>query len=210
MNVKLYSYWRSSSSHRVRIALSFKGIAHEIVPVNLLASEQSSEPHKSRAPSGYVPALEIDGEVFVESVAIIELLDELFPEARLYPKDARDRARVRALVETVNSGIQPLQNLSVLLRHSDDHDARNAWGAHFNARGLQVFERLMDRGPKGKFAYGDVFSAADVFLIPQVLSAKRFGVDVSRFPLISAAIASSADLPFVKSAAPEAQVDAPR
>ncbi len=210
MNVKLYSYWRSSSSHRVRIALSFKGIAHEIVPVNLLGSEQTSDAHKSRAPSGYVPALEIDGEVFVESVAIIELLDELFPEARLYPKDARDRARVRALVETVNSGIQPLQNLNVLLRHSSDHDARNAWANHFNARGLEVFERLMERGPKGKFAYGDAFSAADVFLIPQVLSAKRFGVDVSKFPRISAAIEASADLPFVKSAAPEAQIDAPR
>ena len=212
MNVKLYSYWRSSSSHRVRIALDFKGIAHEIVPVNLLGGEHASDAHKSRAPSGYVPALEIDGEVFVESVAIIELLDDLVPEALLYPQDARDRARVRALVETVNSGIQPLQNLSVLLRHSNDHDARNAWGAHFNARGLEVFERLMERGPKGKgkFAYGDVFSAADVFLIPQVFSAKRFGVDVSRFPLISAAIAASHDLPFVKSAAPEAQVDAPR
>ena len=131
----------------------------------------------------------------------------------LIKKDARERAHVRALVETVNSGIQPLQNLNVLLRHSSDHDTRNAWANHYNARGLEVFERLMERGRKGKdgkFAYGDAFSAADVFLIPQVLSAKRFGVDVSKFPLISAAIASSADLPFVKSAAPEAQIDAPR
>jgi maleylpyruvate isomerase len=210
MKVKLYSYWRSSSSHRVRIALAFKGIAYETVPVNLLGNEQSSDAHKSRAPSGYVPALEIDGEVFVESVAMIELLDDLFPEARLYPKDARDRARVRALVETVNSGTQPLQNLSVLLRHSSDHDARNAWAHHFNARGLEVFEHLMERNPRGRFAYGDAFSAADVFLIPQVASAKRFGVDVSKFPLISTAIATTADLPFVKSAAPEAQPDAPR
>ncbi len=213
MNVKLYSYWRSSSSQRVRIALAFKGIEHELVPVNLLGGEHASAEHLTRAPSGYVPALEIDGEVFVESVAIIELLDELFPEVRLYPKDARDRARVRALVETVSSGIQPLQNLNVLLRHSNDHDARNAWAKHYNARGLDVFERLMERGRErnpGRFAFGDAFSAADVFLIPQVLSAKRFGVDVSKFPLVSAAIAATADLPFVKSAAPEAQPDAPR
>jgi maleylpyruvate isomerase len=210
MNVKLYSYWRSSSSHRVRIALGFKGIAHELVPVNLLGGEHAAAEHMARAPSGYVPALEIDGEVFVESVAMIELLDDLFPEVRLYPKDARERAHVRALVETVNSGIQPLQNLNVLLRHSSDHDARNAWAHHYNARGLEVFERLMERGPKGRFAFGDAFSAADVFLIPQVLSAKRFGVDVAKFPRISAAIEASSDLPFVKSAAPEAQPDAPR
>ncbi len=210
MKVKLYSYWRSSSSHRVRIALAFKGIEFETAAVNLLGGEHASAEHKSRAPSGYVPALEIDGEVFVESVAIIELLDDLFPDVRLYPKNPRDRARVRALVETVNAGTQPLQNLSVLLRHSSDHDTRNAWANHFNARGLEVFERLMEKNPRGRFAYADAFSAADVFLIPQVVSAKRFGVDVSQFPLISAAIATTADLPFVKSAAPEAQPDAPR
>ena len=210
MHVRLYSYWRSSSSHRVRIALGFKGIAHETVTVNLLGGEQRSEIHTARAANQSVPALEIDGEVFIESVAIIELLDDLFPEVRLYPKDARERARVRALVETVNAGIQPLQNLQVLLRHSEDHDARNAWAHHFNARGLEVIERLMERNGPGRFAFGDAFGAADCFLIPQAASAKRFGVDLAKFPRVSAALAASADLPFVVAAAPENQPDAPK
>lgn len=214
MNITLYSYWRSSSSQRVRIALGFKGIEHRLVPVNLLERQHQSAEHSARAASQYVPTLEVDGETFIESVAICELLDDLFPHALLYPKDAFDRARVRALVETVNAGTQPLQNLSVMLRHSSDHDARNAWAKHFNERGLEVFERLMERheahGARGPFAYGNAFGAADVFLIPQVASAKRFGVDLEKFPRVRRAIAATADLPFVKSAAPESQPDMPK
>ena len=210
MKVTLYSYWRSSSSHRVRIALGFKGIPFETVGVNLLGGEQASDEHKTRAPNGYVPALTIDGDTYVESVAIIELLDDLFQDVSLFPKKPRDRARVRALVETINSGVQPLQNLAVLLRHSDDHDKRTEWAKHFNARGLEVFEHLMERNGDGPFAFRDAFSAADCFLIPQVVSAKRFGVDVSQFPRVSRAIATTENLPFVKSAAPEAQPDAPK
>lgn len=211
-SLTLYSYWRSSSSHRVRIALGFKGLEHKMITVNLLGGEQQSEEHAKRAPHRYVPALEIDGETFIESVAILELLDDLFVEAPLYPKRALERARVRALVETVNAGTQPLQNLNVMLRHSNDHDVRNAWGAHFNARGLEVFERLIERnesrGISGRFAYGDNFTAADACLIPQVFSAKRFGVDVSKFPRVSRAIETTANLPFVVAAAPENQPDA--
>lgn len=214
MNITLYSYWRSSSSHRVRIALGFKGIAHRTVTVNLLGNEQQSDEHTKRAPHQYVPALEVDGETFIESVAIMELLDDLFAEAPLYPKKALERARVRALVETINAGTQPLQNLQVLVRHSQDHDTRNAWAHHFNARGLEVFERLIERnesrGISGRFAYGDNFSAADACLIPQVSSALRFGVDMSKFPRVSRAIATTAELPFVIAAAPENQPDTPR
>jgi maleylacetoacetate isomerase len=213
MKVTLYSYWRSSSSHRVRIALAFKGIEHTTVPVNLLGGEQRSETHTARAANQYVPALDVDGEVFIESVAIVELLDDLFPDVPLFPKDARERARVRALVETVNAGIQPLQNLAVLLRHSEDHDERQAWGKHFNARGLEVFERLIERnearGVRGSFAYGDHFTAADVYLIPQAASALRFGVDLASYPRVLRAIETTAKLPFVLAAAPEAQPDAP-
>jgi maleylacetoacetate isomerase len=212
MHLTLYTYWRSSSSHRVRIALGYKGIAHDVVTVNLLGGEQSAEEHKETLVSGYVPALKVDNETFSESVAIIELLDDLFPAKPLYPRDAMARARVRALVETINSGIQPLQNLSVLVRHSSDHDARNAWAHHFVSRGLEVFEQLMARNEphgKGRFAYGDELTAADVFLIPQVASAKRFGVDLAKFPRISGAIAASAELSFVVATAPEKQPDAP-
>lgn len=214
MKITLYSYWRSSSSHRVRIALGFKGIEHRVVAVNLATGEQHSAEHTKRVPNGYVPALEVDGEVFIESVAIMELLDDLFAEVPLYPKKKFDRARVRALVETVNAGTQPLQNLNVLLRHSDDHDARNAWAHHYNARGLEVFERLIEQneshGISGRFAYGDAFTAADVCLIPQVFSAKRFGVDVSKFPRVMRAIDATEKLPFVVAAAPENQPDAPK
>jgi maleylacetoacetate isomerase len=213
MHLTLYSYWRSSASHRVRLALGYKGIAHDVITVNLLGGEQSSDEHIGRAPSGYVPALKIDDESFVESVAIIELLDDLFPQKPLYPRTAVDRARVRALVETVNAGIQPLQNLNVLTRYSTDHAARDAWARHYNARGLEVFERLMERndarGVRGKFAYGDEFTAADALLIPQVGAAKRFGVDMTKLPRVSAVIAHSAELPFVVSAAPENQPDTP-
>jgi maleylacetoacetate isomerase len=213
-SITLYSYWRSSSSHRVRIALGFKGIEHRVVTVNLLGGEQQSEEHTKRAPHQYVPALEIDGETFIESVAMMELLDDLFHEAPLYPKRALERARVRALVETVNAGIQPLQNLNVMVRHSSDHDTRNAWAAHFNARGLEVFEKLIERnesrGISGRFAYGDNFTAADACLIPQVLSAKRFGVDIEKFPRVARAIETTQHLPFVVAAAPENQPDAPR
>ena len=214
MHVTLYSYWRSSSSHRVRIALAYKEIAHDVVTVNLLAGEQSSDEHKKRAPSGYVPALKIDDEMFVESVAMMELLDDLFSGKPLYPRDAIGKARVRALVETVNAGIQPLQNLSVLLRHSDDHDTRNAWAKHFVTRGLEVFERLMERneerGIRGEYVYGDDFGAADCVLIPQIASARRFGVDLSVLPRISAVDKATAKLPFVMTAAPENQPDAPK
>jgi maleylpyruvate isomerase len=210
----LYTYWRSSSSHRVRLALGYKRLQYRSVGVNLLANEQSGPAHSARAPNAYVPSLEMDGEVFVESVAILELLEELHPDPPLYPKAPKDRARVRAMVETVNAGVQPLQNLAVLMRHSEDHDERIAWARHFNARGLGVLERMMDqndaRGVRGPFAYGAAFGAADVMMIPQLASAVRFGVDLAPFPRVRSAVEASADLPFVKAAAPEAQPDAPK
>jgi maleylpyruvate isomerase len=214
MKITLYSYWRSSSSHRVRIALGYKGVAHDVVTVNLLGGEQSSPEHKKRAASGYVPALRIDDETFVESVALVELLDDLFTAKPLYPREPFARARVRALVETVNAGIQPLQNLSVIVRHSSDKDERNAWSHHFIERGLEVFEQLMERneehGVKGRFAYGDEFTAADVFLIPQITAARRFGVDMAKFPRVNAAVTASDAFPFVAAAAPENQPDTPK
>src|SRR5690349_16915837 len=110
----LYNYWRSSSSHRVRIALALKGIDYEYVAVNLLEGEQRKETYKARSPTGRVPCLVLDGESFVESVAIIEMLEERFPEPPVYPSGHVGRARVRALVEIVNSATQPYQNNTLL------------------------------------------------------------------------------------------------
>jgi maleylpyruvate isomerase len=209
--VVLYGYWRSSSSYRVRLALAYKRVAYEPVAVNLLAGEQRGETHAARSPTGYVPCLEVDGQRFIESVAILELLDDLFPEAPLYPKDPYERARVRAMVEVVASGIQPLQNLAVLARVSDDGAVKKSWAAHFNAKGLAAFARLVAEDPsssEGPFCHGRSLTAADVALVPQVYSARRFGVDVGAWPRLVVAEAATLAVPGMIDATPERQPDA--
>ncbi len=215
--VVLYTYWRSSSSYRVRLALGYKRVAFESVFVNLLEGAQLRPEYKENNPAGWLPCLVVDGEPFTESVAILELLDDLVPAPPLYPRDPVHRARVRALVETVNSGTQPLQNTSVLARVSDDPAARAAWGAHFNARGLATLEALIARyrspgsaggGVKGPFAYGETFGAADACLVPQVYSARRFKVDLAPYPLVVAAEQAALALPELRAALPENQGDA--
>lgn len=209
----LHTYWRSSASHRVRLALGFKGLAYEPVFVNLLEGAQKSEAHRAKNPIGYLPCLEIDGATFVESTAILELLEDLHPEPALLPKSPHDRARVRALVQYVNAGIQPLQNLVVLEKLGEDKDRRTAWLQHFIGRGLGAFDAMVaryeaDLGLKGPFAYGDRFSMADVLLLPQCYAARRYGVDLARFPRVARAEEASKDLDFVKKAHPDAQPDA--
>ena len=208
----LYSYWRSSSSFRVRFALAAKKLPFEMVTVNLLAGEQNSAEHIARSPTGHVPCLVVDGRPMIESVAIIELLEDLFPEPALYPKDPWAKAQVRVLVEIVNAGIQPLQNLKVMARVSTDPAARKEWGAHFNAKGLAAFESMLEiyskEGIRGKYTYGDSLTAADIFLLPQVYSAKRFDVDVTKFPRVHAVSEALMELDAAKAAVPENQPDA--
>lgn len=210
----LYNYWRSSSSHRVRIALELKGLPYEYVAVDLLRGDHSTEQHLARSPTGFVPCLVVDGVPYVESVAIVELLDEWFPSPRLYPGSPHDRARVRALVEIVNSGTQPFQNRHVLLHLSQDATAQKEWAAHFVARGLESFQRAMEAnardGVAGTYAYGNEPTAADAFLVPQVIAARRFGVDLARFPRVVAAFDAASALEAVKRAAPERQPDSPK
>ncbi len=210
--VVLYSYWRSSSSHRVRIALNLKSIDYRYVAVNLLADEQSAGPHMARSPTGYVPCLALDGRTFVESVAIVELLEERFPDPALYPRDPYERARVRALVEIVNSGIQPLQNRHVTLFLSSDTQVQQRWLQHFLGRGLQSLEAAMAaherEGVHGPYAYGVTPTAADVFLVPQIVSARRFHVDLAPFARITRAFEASMQLGAFQRAAPEQQPDA--
>jgi maleylpyruvate isomerase len=213
----LFGYWRSSSSHRVRIALNLKNLAYEYVPVNLLEGEQLGEAHRTRSPTGYVPCLVLDGAFYVESVAIIELLEERFPAPRLYPGDAHGRARVRAMVEIVNSGTQPLQNTGVL-KHlaslGQDAEGQKAWLRHFVGRGLASLERAMAEnaraGASGMFAYGRSPTAADAYLVPQVDSARRFGVDLTECPRVVAAYQAAMRLEAFQRAAPDRQPDAPK
>jgi len=220
-NIVLYTYWRSSSSYRVRFALAAKGIAYESVPINLLQGEQRHPSHAARSPTGFIPCLVVDGKPLVESVAIIELLEELFPDPPLYPRDPWGRARVRALVEIVNAGTQPLQNMSVLDRLSsvhgrkeDDAEVRKAWIRHFVARGLAAFEGLMaaneKEGVEGPFAYGATLTAADIYLVPQMYNAQRYGVDLAPYPRAVAAAEMALQTDAAQAALPERQGDAKR
>lgn len=213
----LHTYWRSSSAYRVRLALAYKGLAYEPRFVNLLANEQKDPDFVTQSPMGYVPCLVVDGKPFVESVAIIELLDELHPDPPLLPGTPEDRARVRALVEIINAGTQPLQNLAVLAhvgeQFGDAHDTRVAWMRHFMIRGLTAFETLLERheheaGRASTFCYGTAFGMADVYLLPQLYGARRVNVDLSRFPRILRAEKACQTLSLLVAAHPEAQPDA--
>lgn len=212
----LFGYWRSSSSHRVRIALALKGLDYEYAAIDLLAGAQQSAAHRSRSPTRYVPCLVLDGVAYVESVAIVELLDERFPVPGLYPRDAHGRARVRALVEMVNSGTQPLQNRGVLEHLAglgQDAEGQKAWLHHFVGKGLAALERALAdiarEGVAGPFAFGATPTAADVFLVPQVDAARRFGVDLSGCPRVVGVYDVAMQLEAFQEAAPQRQPDAP-
>jgi maleylacetoacetate isomerase len=211
----LYHYWRSSSSWRVRWALSIKGVEHDAVAVDLRAGEQHAPIHLARNPMGHVPALVMGDRCLGESVAIFEYLEETIPSPPLYPTDPWLRARTRQIVELVNAGVQPLQNLGVLGTHSHEPARQKLWAAAWNARGLSALETLLgvleaERGGPSKFCIGDTLTAADLFLVPQVYSARRFDVDVSVFPRVLAIEHAAMATPHAEAALPERQPDAPR
>jgi maleylacetoacetate isomerase len=211
----LYQFWRSSASWRVRWALAAKRIPFESAVVDLQTGAQNSPEHLARNPMGRVPVLAIDGVLLTESVAIIEYLEERFPEPKLYPSSPLDRARVRQIVELVNSGVQPLQNTSVYKRHSSDDEAQKRWIRHWNEYGLEALEQLIgsiaaETGFDGPYAFGACFTAADIFLVPQVASARRFGVDLSKFARVARAEAAALTEPHAKGALPDNQPGAPR
>ncbi len=213
MNLTLFAYWRSSSSWRVRIALGLKGAPFALVPVNLLAGEQFDPAHRARNPSGQVPVLEVeDGGRIVrlaQSMAILEWLDEVLPEPALLPRDPGGRARVRALAEHVNSGIQPYQN-AIVLRRVDElvPGGARAWAAEWNRRGLDALEEAVRDGA-GRFCHGDAPGLADCYLVPQLHSARRFGVDLAPYPTLRRIDAACAALPAFQAAHPDRQPDAP-
>jgi len=208
----LYTYWRSSSAYRVRLGIALKGLPYRSVFVNLLKDEQREGAHVARSPMGFVPCLEVGGKPFIESVAILELVEELSPERPLLPRDPFARARVRGLVEIINAGTQPLQNLAVLKHLSSDVEVRKEWTRHWIARGLAAFEAQMAHheadGVKGRFAFGDAPTMADCFLLPMIYNARRYHVDLAPLPRIRAACDAFAATEAAKAAAPEAQPDA--
>lgn len=210
----LYQFWRSSASWRVRWALAIKGVPFTSVPVDILHGEQLTDEHRARNPMTHVPALFIDGHWLAESVSILEYLEETRPSTPLYPKDHFARARVRQLVEMVNSGIQPLQNVVVQARHSPDPEEQKVFARFFNERGLAAAEALLgtiaDEIPgEGGFAVGGALTAADVFLVPQIATGRRFGVDLSRFPRLLAVESAAMANEHAAGALPEKQPGAP-
>ncbi|KAG0292897.1 Glutathione S-transferase zeta-1 [Dissophora globulifera] len=204
----LYSYFRSSCSWRVRVALKLKKIDHEIRYINLLKNEQRSEEYLKIQPFGFVPAFvdNRNGKTLIESVSIMEYLDETYPEFPLLPKDPQDRATVRALVQAVAMDIQPVTNLRVL-RYLEE-DKRSAWSKHWSEEGFKAIESLLVKSAK-TFSVGDSLTMADIVLVPQVYNAVRFGVDMSVYPTVSRLYRELSELPEFHEAHPSRQGDCP-
>jgi len=212
MKLVLHNYWRSSASHRVRIGLALKQLAYDYVANNIVKRDQFSDAYRDKNPMAQVPTLEItedSGKVLAitQSLPILEYLDERFPGTTLLPKDPYLRARARMLAEIVNSGIQPLQNLAVTKAVKAFGGDEQAWPRPFIGDGLAAFERSA-RDVAGQFAVGDAPSVADCFLVPQLASARRFGVDVARFELLLGIEQRCMALPAFSAALPDRQPDA--
>jgi len=214
--LKLYSYFRSSASFRVRIALELKGLPYEYVPVHLLkdGGQQLLAEYRAVNPDGLVPALVLDGgQALQQSVAMIEYLDEVHPEPKLLPGDALDRAYVRGLALEVACEIHPLNNLRVLKYVKRtlgvSEEAKDAWYRHWIELGFESLQVNLERqGKMGRFCLGDTPTLADICLVPQVFNAQRFNIDVSRYPAIARINEACMELPAFQKAQPPAQPDA--
>ena len=191
--MRLYNYFRSSASYRVRIALALKGLAFDYVPIHLVKNEQLSDAFRALAPAQLVPALVVDDgrgeQVLTQSLAIIEYLDETHPEPPLLPKDALGRARVRAIALDVACEIHPLDNLRVLRylvkEMAVSEDDKNRWYRHWVETGLEVVERqLAGHASTGRFCHGDVPGLADCVLVPQIFNAQRMACRLEHVPTV--------------------------
>ena len=211
--MKLYNFWRSGTSHRLRIVLNLKGLSAEYIAVHLGKEAHLTETFKAVNPQQLVPALDTGEQVLIQSPAIIEWLEEKHPQPALLPADADGRARVRALAAIVGCDIHPINNRRILeyLRKTfgADEAAINAWCGTWIGAGFDAYEALLAADPnRGAFSVGNAPTIADAYLVPQVESARRFKVDVSRWPLISAVEQACMALPAFQDAAPARQPDA--
>lgn len=211
--LKLYSYFRSSASYRVRIALAVKGLPYGTIPINLLKSEQKENAYTKLNPQGKVPAL-IDGNhLLTQSLAIIEYLEEMHPFPPLLPKTAHERARVRALSHAIASDIAPLNNLGPLkflteeLKLSDDD--KNRWYQHWITQGFSALETMLKESDyTGSYCHGDEPTMADCVLVPQLFNAKRYNADLSAYPTIVRIGETCEQHPAFQAAHPSTQPDA--
>ncbi len=211
MSLTLHAAWRSGASYRTRIALNLKGLAYDIVPVNLLAGDQRSEAFRRLNPLGLVPALEVDGGVLTQSPAILEWLEEAYPDPPLLPADPIGRAQVRAMASLINCDIQPLNNLRVMRALKKDLAASEAqltaWAQRWIVEGFAALEQLVAIHG-GEFCYGDTPSLADCCLIPQIYSARRFEVELSAYPSLCGVAERAELLQAFAAAHPNMQPDA--
>ena len=209
--MKLHGYFRSAAAYRVRIAVNLKKLAVEHVPHHLRKGEQRAPAYLALNPQGLVPTLELDdGTALTQSLAIIEWLDETYPDPRLLPSDPLARARIRAFAQVLSSDTHPIQNLKILNRLRSlglDEAAVTAWAGGINADGLAACEALIEREP-GPFCFGAQPTLADICLVPQLGNARRFKADVTWFPRLLEAEAAATALPAFADAAPDRQPDA--
>jgi len=210
--MKLYNYFRSSASFRVRIALELKGLTYNYLPVHLLKGEQKQAAYAEVSPSMLVPTLETDdGERLSQSMAIIEYLDETHPEPPLLPADPLGRAKVRALAQVVACEIHPLNNLRVLKYLVNtlkvDEEAKNEWYRHWVRQGLEIFERELAQRPASTYCYGDTPTLADCCLVPQIFNGRRVNTDYSGLPRTMAAFEACMAHPAFQKAQPSSCPD---
>lgn len=212
--IDFHGYFRSSSSYRCRIAINLKGLDYQFHSVHLTkdGGEQKGVAFKALNPQMLVPAFEVDGKVLTQSPAILEWLDEAYPEPRLLPEDIMERADVRAFCAVIGCDIHPLQNLRVLqyigAEYGADQDAKNKWCQRWIGDGLAACEALLAKREATTFCFGDTPGMADVYLVPQVFSAARFDVDLSAMPRVRAIHAACEALPAFADAHPSKQPDA--
>jgi len=203
----LYGYALSSASYRVRIALALKNLLVTHVSKQLRLGEHRQADFLQLNPQGFVPALSLDdGRVLTQSIAIIEYLEEMYPEPKLLPALPAERAEVRAICQLIACDVHPLNNLRVLKYLEgplgQDKAARDAWYRHWVQAGFEALEEFLAR-TAGRYCWGDAPSMADVCLVPQVFNARRFAVDLTPYPRIVAVDAACRDIPAFASAAPE-------
>ena len=211
MPLKLYDYWRSSAAYRVRIALNLKEVSYTSIPVSLKPGddEQKSMAYTSKNPQMRVPAIEIEGEVIGQSMAIIEWLEETYPLPALLPEDPLSRLKCRAFANVIANDVHPLNNLSVLavLRNAFGADEQEIsdWYSDWIIRGFSALEKIAQQLPRSDFLFGVRPGLAEICLVPQVYNARRFDVDLSAFPRLNEMDARSRELPAFSKAAPENQ-----
>lgn len=211
--IRLYTYFRSSSAFRVRIALNLKSIEYELIPVHLVkdGGQQRTKEYLEKNPMGQIPMLEHNDFRLTQSLPIIQYLDEINSEPNLFSEDVKKKCQQLELCEIINSGIQPIQNLKVLQYLKSDFKAEKnqiqEWSRHWIHTGFAALEKRLEK-TSGKYSFGDSVSAVDCFVVPQVFNAHRYDVEVELFPNISKVNENCLKLKAFRDAQPDQQPDA--